>query len=473
MKKKNKNKMIKNNLSMWAMESGSLTDLHSRYMIEMKNGFSNLKSFFNEDIENENLRISFRSGEVGVIELHGTIQQHSDFFTRFFGGVGLDDATHDFNDLINDSSISTIILDIQSGGGSVFGVQAFTELIRNSSKPVITFTSNVMASAAFFIGSAASKMFVADDMTHIGSVGVILKHFDTTELEKMNGVKIDNITAGKFKEVDAAQGKLTKDDKDHLQQRVDELHNIFIKDVALNLNKTNEEIRETFGDARVFLGSEAIEQNIVNGKTTLDKIISDINGSLFETRDDILNLNFGEVKNTDMKISELTAEKLKEENLDLYNEIFEDGKSNVEIKEDTGKCGCNEDMDSKISTAVNDALSKHITRIDDIEALGIVGFDDIVKAAKKDSNKTAGDLAIDILKAQGEMRAKAKTDMDSEVVDPVDSIDVQANEKNDKKEKGLLSAEEFETSEMKDKFDSYENYKSFEKNKDRVRILNK
>lgn len=456
---------------MWAMEEGALNKLQARYLLEMKENFVNMKAeHFNLDVFDDELTNGHIEGEVGILNIHGTISQFHDIFMQFFGGVGLDRLTEDFESLEKNPAVSTIVLDIQSGGGSIFGVQKFTELVRNSKKATITITPNIMASAAFYIGSAADKIFVTDDMTHVGSVGVLIEHFDTTGLEELTGVKKIPITAGSLKKADAASKQLNETELNYLKKRADDLHQIFIDDVAINLNKTSEEVREKFGTAKIFLGKEAIEEGFVDGKTTLNKIVEEINGSIIDLKEDILNIDFSELEGEtlNMKLADVTMESLKEGNEDLYNEIFEKGVESVEIEateeikdENVGSAGLNEGgaggiTQADVNAAVSAAMAAHTARLEDIDALGIVGYDDLVKEAKKDPNKNAGTLAVAVLKAQGVKKEKAKTDMNADIEDHVDGCENNGEAKAD-----VLTEEQFNGSEMNAKFTSYGSYKAY------------
>jgi len=464
------------------MEPNALNKLQTQYLLEMKNNFSNLKAenFTSEDFD-QDLTNGFISGEVGVLNIHGTISQFHDIFMQFFGGVGLDRLTEDLTSLENNPTISTIVLDVQSGGGSIFGLQKFAQRIRDSKKATITITSNVMASAAFYIGSAADKIFVTDDMTHIGSVGVLIEHFDTTGLEDLTGVKKIPITAGSLKAADAASQGLSNEESNYLQQRANDLHEIFMIDVATNLGRTLEDVKETFGSAKIFLGKEGIEEGFIDGKSSLDTIIEEVNGSIVGVKEDILNIDFSELDGDDinMKLTDVTAEILKRDNETLYNEIFTAGSASVEVpevKEDKREAELNTAVASitqdDVNKAVATAMAAHTSRCDEIDALGIVGYDEDVAKAKKDANMSAGQLAIDILKKQKVDKDKAKTDMNAGLEDPLTGEDV-GHDTNVKSKCGIMSEDEFKVSTEAKKFSSYATYTAFINNTENVRYLKK
>ena len=66
---------------------------------------------------------------IGVLRIEGVITQKADIFTAFFGGATLDTLTADFKMLMDNEGIDTIVLDIDSPGGTVSGVQDFANLV--------------------------------------------------------------------------------------------------------------------------------------------------------------------------------------------------------------------------------------------------------------------------------------------------------------------------------------------------------
>lgn len=56
-------------------------------------------------------------GAVAVVPLYGLIHRRADRAFRFFGGVDLETFHQTFQALVSASSVSTIVLDIDSAGG--------------------------------------------------------------------------------------------------------------------------------------------------------------------------------------------------------------------------------------------------------------------------------------------------------------------------------------------------------------------
>ena len=95
----------------------------------------------------------------------------------------------------NHPNISSIVLHIDSPGGTVDGTEALANIIRNTIKPVVAFADGLMASAAFWIGSAASEIIASTDTDEIGSVGVIMRFADWQPHWEKKGVKFHTVAA--------------------------------------------------------------------------------------------------------------------------------------------------------------------------------------------------------------------------------------------------------------------------------------
>jgi ClpP class serine protease len=68
----------------------------------------------------------------------------------------------------------------------------------------------MMASAAYWIGSAAEKVYISSDTTQVGSIGVVASHIDVSKAEEMQGYKTTEIVAGKYKRIASRYSPLTE-----------------------------------------------------------------------------------------------------------------------------------------------------------------------------------------------------------------------------------------------------------------------
>jgi signal peptide peptidase SppA len=172
-----------------------------------------------------------------------------------------------------DPAIRAIVLDIDSPGGSVFGVAELADTIRQAreQKPIAAVANATAASAAYWIGSAAHELFVIPS-GEVGSIGVYGKHEDTSKADEAAGKVTTIISAGKYKAEGA--GPLTDDAKAHMQARVDAYYTQFVRDVAKQRGVSVEAVRSGYGQGRTLGADAALAAGMVDGIATLSEVIS-------------------------------------------------------------------------------------------------------------------------------------------------------------------------------------------------------
>ena len=114
----------------------------------------------------------------------------------------------------NNPNISSIVLHIDSPGGTVDGTEALANIIRNANKPVVAFVDGLMASAALWIGSAANEIIASTDTDEIGSVGVIMRFADWQPHWEKKGVKFHTVAASTSPEKNKAFDELREGNYD-------------------------------------------------------------------------------------------------------------------------------------------------------------------------------------------------------------------------------------------------------------------
>lgn len=134
-----------------------------------------------------------------------------------------------------DPSINSIVLDVDSGGGYVAGIDVAIEAIYQSEKPVETFASGGMYSAAYWIGVTADSV-TATKGSGIGSIGVLAAHYEHSVALANEGITPTFIRSGKWKAWGGSSEPLTDEQKERLQTRVNEQASVFYNHVAASRN---------------------------------------------------------------------------------------------------------------------------------------------------------------------------------------------------------------------------------------------
>lgn len=176
-----------------------------------------------------------------------------------------------------DPDIGTIILDVDSPGGSVFGVQELADVLHDvrthSGKHLVAVANNMAASGGYWIASQAAELVVTPSGM-VGSIGVIVPHQDSSALRERVGVKTEYISAGKYKAEGYTDGPLTDEHRAHLQSQVDAYYSAFTKAVARGRGAPTSEVRgPAYGEGRMRLAADAVKNGMADRVATLDDTI--------------------------------------------------------------------------------------------------------------------------------------------------------------------------------------------------------
>lgn len=249
-----------------------------------------------------------------IIPVYGVIDKRMNMLMKYSGGTSTELLARDFQKAMNDPQVQAILLDVDSPGGSVDGPKDLADLIyqaRGQGKPVVAFANGLMASAAYWIGSAADAV-VGNDTAEVGSIGVAAMHYDFSLADEQAGVKRTAIFAGKYKRIASDEKPLSEEGRDYLQGIVDDYYGLFVEAVARNRGADVETVQNKMADGRIFIGKKALKAGLI------DKI-----GNF----NDALALA-GQMKEGDMP---KTKEQLQAENPELYQEIRAEGAAGVTL----------------------------------------------------------------------------------------------------------------------------------------------
>lgn len=213
-----------------------------------------------------------RQGSIAVVPVYGTIMQRASQLDMCTGGTSTEAISKALRDANADESVASILLDIDSPGGSVYGVSELAAEIRASRKPVTAVANSLAASAAYWLGTAAAELYVTPG-GEVGSIGVWQAHEDWSQALAEQGVQVTLISAGKYKTEGHPYGPLPEDARAFLQQRTDEYYAAFTRDVAKGRRVSVDAVRNGMGQGRVLGATQAVTEGMVDGIMTMDQVI--------------------------------------------------------------------------------------------------------------------------------------------------------------------------------------------------------
>ena len=249
---------------------------------------------------------------VAVLPIKGVLTKESSFFSWFFGGVSMKQLALSFQAALDDAQVRSILLDIDSPGGTVDGTEELAAAIfaARGQKPVIAYSDGMIASAAYWIASAADEIYISGDTVMVGSIGVLATHIDQSKADEAWGEKWTEITAGKFKRIASAHAPLTDAGAAYLQGQVDYLYDIFLGAVARNRGVERDAAQE-MADGKIFIGGQAVEVGLVDGVESFSDLINSAEfsaGHHFATqKEEIMNLEELKTKHPEL-VAQVAAE---------------------------------------------------------------------------------------------------------------------------------------------------------------------
>jgi capsid assembly protease len=218
-------------------------------------------------------------GSIAVLPVYGVLGHRASLVEDSSSGVNTSTEVlgSAFRALMADPGIAGIVLDVDSPGGSVYGVEDLAEQIHAARgvKPVAAVANSLAASAAYWIASSAEDLAVTPG-GEAGSIGVFAAHSDVSKMLEADGVKTTLVSAGKYKVEGNPYEPLGADAKDFIQSRVDDYYGDFVRAVARNRKDTQTAVREGYGQGRVLGAQAAVKANLADRVATLDQVVADM-----------------------------------------------------------------------------------------------------------------------------------------------------------------------------------------------------
>jgi len=212
---------------------------------------------------------------VAVIPLHGVFAPRMNALSDISGGATYEEASRALAEAMATPEIGSIVLDIDSPGGSVLGASEFARQVlkARTQKRIIAQAHYEMCSAAYWIGACATEV-VAAPSAMAGSIGVYSLHKDLSKALENRGVKLTYVSAGKFK-VDGNEAEpLSETAQARLQGLVDAHYARFVGDVAKGRGVPESVVRAGFGQGTVMTADEAVAEGLIDGVMTLDETLA-------------------------------------------------------------------------------------------------------------------------------------------------------------------------------------------------------
>lgn len=323
--------------------------------------------------------VGMRDG-VAVIPVVGPIVPRSSFFARMSGMASVATLAKDFNTAVESRDVKAIVLNIDSPGGVITGIAEFGDMLfaAQKIKPIVSYGYGLVASAAYWLGSATSEIVIGET-AEAGSIGVVAAYTDFSKSDEKRGIQrleiVSSVSPNKRPNVFTDEGQR------QVQQIVDDLAGIFVKTVARNRGVDEEAVRGNFGKGGVLVGQNAVDAGLVDRIGSLESLITELQGSPTTT---FL------VGGNEMS---LTLETLRADSPEVYRAAVQVGRDAVSQEQ-------TEAHTAAVDTARTEGATAERERIQGIEALTAPGFETVIADNKFKPEATADTVARLVLDAQ-------------------------------------------------------------------------
>jgi len=201
------------------------------------------------------------SGNVAVIDIQGAISVTKDGVLTS-GVASSTDIVKLIEKADKDDRIKAMVFMIESPGGSAVASDEIATAIKSANKTTVAVIRDIGTSGAYWIASS-TRHVIANRASFTGSIGVIASYIEIPGLLEHYNVTYRRLVAGKYKDMGSPLKELTPEEEEIFQQSLDELHEIFIQEVATNRNMSYDDVKK-LATGEFFTGLKAKRLGLVD-----------------------------------------------------------------------------------------------------------------------------------------------------------------------------------------------------------------
>ncbi|MBH98747.1 MAG: protease SohB [Rhodospirillaceae bacterium] len=168
-----------------------------------------------------------------------------------------------------------VLVRLENSGGTVHehGLAA-SQLLRIKDKgiPLTVSVDKVAASGGYLMACIANHI-IAAPFAIIGSIGVIAQLPNFHRLLEKKGVDFEQVTAGRYKRTLTMFGKNTDEDRDKLQEEIEDVHTLFKEQITSHRPKID---LNRIATGEHWYGIRALELGLIDEIRTSDDFLNDV-----------------------------------------------------------------------------------------------------------------------------------------------------------------------------------------------------
>lgn len=163
-----------------------------------------------------------------VIGINGPLLTRGSWISKIFGYASYDGIRADMQHAAANPDVIDILMFIGSPGGAAAGVSDGAEAIKKAGavKNLYAYSSSMCCSGAMWLAAPAKKIFISPE-AEIGSIGVVVSHFNYSKQLENEGIEVTRIRSSDLKAVGSPHFALTDKEVEHITNQVETIDTIF------------------------------------------------------------------------------------------------------------------------------------------------------------------------------------------------------------------------------------------------------
>ncbi len=174
-----------------------------------------------------------------------------------------------------DDAVKAIVLRVDSPGGTVSGSDEIhhrlATLVEKRDIPVVVSMGGIAASGGYYVAMAnrgKDDVIFAEPATLTGSIGVIIPHFDVSQVLRKFDIRDDSIASGPLKEMLSVTKdrtpELAEKERKLIQELVDDMFRRFKEIVKAGRPKLDDAAVDRVATGQIFTARQALEAGLVD-----------------------------------------------------------------------------------------------------------------------------------------------------------------------------------------------------------------
>lgn len=228
------------------------------------------------------------SCNVAHIRLHGILAT-TDSGIADMVGLGIIASSErivgEIRDAAGNDDVRAVILDIDSPGGTPVAGDEIMRALQTLDKPSVAVIRDMGTSAAYWAAAGATTI-IASPVSDVGSIGVTMSYRETADSKDREGSRWIDISSGLHKDAGNPDRVLTADEQAFFTGEVKQVHDYMVSQIANARPVLTHDALATLTDGRAYVGSEALQLQLVDALGSFDEALQYIETKLGMTKDD-------------------------------------------------------------------------------------------------------------------------------------------------------------------------------------------